>query len=132
MAKNKKTFEQHQKEYEKVILKALDKNPDIYNITDLSLIVPFARSTIYNYDLDKLDTIKEKLEENKVNFKRVLRNRMQKTNNATCLIALYKLLATAEEKDALSNNRVDVNANVGISTQEVFLQHLKDMGNNAD
>lgn len=132
MNKDDKNFLDRQKFYINKVLKALEKNPDIYQFCDLELIVPYARSTLYIYDLDKIDKIKEKLEQNKINFKRLLRIDMRKTKNPTCLIALYKLLGTQEERDALNNAKIDVSANVGVSTQEAFLQHLKDMDKNAD
>ena len=132
MDNNNKKFLERQKFYINKVLKALDKNPDIYQFCDLELIVPYARCTLYNYNLDKVDKIKEKLEQNKINFKRLLRIDMRKTKNPTCLIALYKLLGTQEERDALNNAKIDVSANVGVSTQEAFLQHLKDLGQNAD
>lgn len=132
MDNNNKKFLDRQKFYINKVLKALDKNPDIYQFCDLELIVPYARCTLYNYNLDKVDKIKEKLEQNKINFKRLLRIDMRKTKNPTCLIALYKLLGTQEERDALNNAKIDVSANVGVSTQETFLQHLKDLGKNAD
>ena len=132
MKNNDEKFSERQKFYINKVLKALDKNPDIYQFCDLELIVPYARSTLYNYELDKMDVIKEKLEQNKINFKRLLRIDMRKTKNTTCLIALYKLLGTQEERDALNNAKIDVSANVGVSTQEAFLQHLKDLNKDAD
>lgn len=125
-------FEKRQKKYIDEVSKALDKNPDIYQFCDLELIVPYDRATLYVYHLDKIDSIKEKLACNKMNYKRILRNEMRKTKNPTCLIALYKLLANQDERDALNNAKVELNANVGVSTQETFLQHLKDLGKNAD
>ena len=130
MAKKQKTFEEIQAKYVREVIKALDKNPDIYQFCDLELIVPYDRSTLYKYHIDKIDAIKERLSNNKMKFKRVLRNQMRSSNNPTCLIALYKLLATEEEKDALSNkNRPETYNNEKQSTQEAFLQHLKDLGN---
>ena len=124
-------FAEKQEKYANEVLKALEKNPDIYQFCDLPLIIPKCRATLYNYQLDKLDSIKEKLADNKMKFKRALRLQMKKTNNPTCLIALYKLLANDEEKDAL-NNKPKLESNNDNSTQEAFLKHLKELGNNAD
>ena len=130
MARKQQTFEEIQEKYVREVIKALDKNPDIYQFCDLELIVPYNRSTLYKYDIDKIDAIKERLSNNKMKFKRVLRDKMRTSNNPTCLIALYKLLATEEEKDALSNKtKPESYNNDKPSTQEAFLQHLKDMGN---
>lgn len=115
-----------QLKYEKEVIKALEKNPDIYQFCDLELIVPYDRSTLYKYDIDKIDKIKDMLSKNKMKYKRMLREKMRKTNNASCLIALYKLLATQEERDAL-NNKVEVNNNVELTTKEAFLKHLKEL-----
>ena len=127
----KRTFAEIQKKYIKEVTEALDKNPDIYQFCDLELIVPYDRSTLYKYHIDKIDAIKEKLCYNKMKFKRLLRNQMRKSNNSTCLIALYKLLANEDERSALNNqNRTDNNSDA--NTQEAFLNHLKDLGKNAD
>ena len=126
MAK-KKTFSEIQEKYITEVYKALEKNPDIYQFCDLELIVPYDRSTLYKYHIDKIDSIKEKLSSNKMNYKRVLRNQMRKTNNPTCLIALYKLLANEDERDAL-NNKPKTEGNNDTSTQEAFLKHLKELG----
>lgn len=127
----KRSFNEIQKKYADEVIKALEKNPDIYQFCDLELIVPYDRSTLYKYHIDKIDIIKEKLINNKMKFKRLLRDKMRKSDNPTCLIALYKLLANEEEKDALNNkNRADNSSDV--TTQEAFLKHLKDLGNNAD
>lgn len=130
MAKKQRTFKEIQDNYAREVIEALEKNPDVYQFCDLELIVPYDRSTLYKYHIDKIDTIKEMLAKNKMRFKRLIRNQMRLSNNPTCLIALYKLLATEEEKDALNNkNKPENNNNDKASTQEAFLQHLKDLGN---
>ena len=124
-------FSEKQEKYASEVIKALDKNPDIYQFCDLELIVPYDRTTLYKYHIDKIDNIKEKLARNKMSFKRVLRNQMRKTNNPTALIALYKLLATDEEKDAL-NNKGNMTGSMGeTSTREAYMKWLE-VNSNAD
>ena len=128
MDKNTKEYEKRRKTLANKVIKALEKNPDIYLFCDIPLVVPKSRPTLYLYELDKLDSIKEKLASNKMKFKRALRLQMKKTNNPTCLIALYKLLANDEEKDALNNKPKYENSN-NVSTQEAYMKWLEGLDN---
>lgn len=121
-------FAEKQEKYANEVIKALEKTPDIYQFCDLELIIPYDRTTLYKYHIDKIDTIKEKLASNKMKFKRALRLQMKKTNNPTCLIALYKLLANDEEKDAL-NNKPKYENNNNVSTQEAYMKWLEGLDN---
>lgn len=121
-------FAEKQEKYANEVIKALEKNHDIYQFCDLELIIPYDRTTLYKYHIDKIDTIKEKLASNKMKFKRALRLQMKKTNNPTCLIALYKLLANEEEKDALNNKPKYENSN-NVSTQEAYMKWLEGLDN---
>ena len=82
-------------------LKAIEKHK-IINITELSFYIPVSRATFYNKKLEKVDSIKEAIDNNKVLIKSSLRKKMYDSNSSTDRIALYKLLGTQDEKDALN------------------------------
>ena len=76
--------------------------------------LPFTRKTFYDHELHKSDTLKEAIENNKIKTKHELRKDW-KTNKAPVLqIALYKLIGTAEERQALNGqgNQSEENANL--------------------
>jgi hypothetical protein len=83
---------------------ALIKEHKIVFISDLCCLLPVSRATFYNYELDKLDTIKEALDNNRISLKSGLRNKWYESNNSTLQIALYKLLGDNEERNVLNNN----------------------------
>lgn len=110
--KNKK---EEKTDYEKTALDILSKKKDIYFAYDLADEMGIARSTFYNNQLDKLDSIKNAILHNRRNLKRGLRNKWYNSENATTQVALYKLLADEDELSRLNNN-MDVSLNTkGIS-----------------
>lgn len=77
-----------------------------HNITDIKELVtylPCSRQTFYGHNLDKLDTIKDAIENNKILTKAKLRKKWADSDNPTVQIALYKLLGTRDERLVLSN-----------------------------
>ena len=101
MAKSKKD------KYEKEILEAIKK----YNILDIVSIFAFykgcCRATFYNNQLDKLDSIKNAIDDNRVITRHSLKGKWAKSDNATLQLALFKLICSEEERDALSMQKVD-------------------------
>lgn len=91
---------------EKKALKILNDNPYIFIIQDVVAQLPITRTTFYNMGLDKLDTIKEALERNKIATKSNLKKRWANNSNPTTDIALYKLASTNEELEKLTSQKV--------------------------
>ena len=102
--------QEEKSEYERLALDILARKRDIYFTNDLTDEMGIARSTFYNNNLDKLDSIKNAILHNKRNVKRGLRNKWFNSDNATTQVALYKLLADEDELSRLNNN-VDVSLN---------------------
>ena len=73
-------------------------------IEDAVCFLPCSRATFYNHDLDKLDSLKDALQENKTNMKVSLRSKWFKSDNATLQLALMKLICSNEERQKLSMN----------------------------
>ena len=101
MAYNKeKIFEQAKKEAE---------DTDTFFIEDVVSLVACSKATFYTFfpnNSEELDAIKEILGTNKVKKKREIR-KLLAAGKGVELISLYKLLATDEERKALSMTHVD-------------------------
>lgn len=100
------------KDLEKLALKVIEKY-QITNIQRLANRMPVSKRTIYNKKLHELPTIKEAIQDNVVNLKESIESKLYESNHPTALIALYKIHATPEERDAL-NGSTTVNTNVRV------------------
>ena len=96
-------------ELEKMSLDAIANDPNIVFLQDVIALLPVSSQTFYNHGLEKFESIKSALQKNRVAIKSKLRfNWLHQEENATMQISLYKLLATDEEKDALTMQRTDL------------------------
>lgn len=97
---------------EKIInkaIKAIEEN-NLFFISDVIAFVPCSTSTFYEYfpaDSEESETLKEKLQENKINMKVKLRKKLANGDKAAEILALYKLIATDDERRALSMQHID-------------------------
>jgi len=95
------------KKLEKKALKEIKKKKLIF-IEDVVCYLPCSRATFYNHGLDKLDTIKDALELNKVDIKTSLRSKWYKSPNATLQMALMRLTCSDEERKKLAINYTEL------------------------
>lgn len=75
--------------------------------TDLANYIEPALSTLYEWELEKSEAIKNELYKNKLAAKRKMRKKWEDSDNATLQIAAYKLIADQEEVEALTISKVD-------------------------
>lgn len=80
------------------------KEYNLVFLTDIVAYLPISRATFYNRGLDKLDTLKTEITNNKIQTKQALRAKWFNRDNATTQIALYRLLADDDELRRLQNN----------------------------
>ena len=88
---------------------AIKKN-NLFFIEDVVAFIPCGRSYFYEHfkdGMDEMDTIKEMLEENKIKTKSSIRAKLWKSNRASELLALYRLIATPEEHQKLNQSYVE-------------------------
>jgi hypothetical protein len=97
-------------------LAAIKKHKLIF-IEEVASYLPCNRATFYNHNLDKLDTIEEALETNKINTKAKLRKKWETGDNAALNLALYRLCSTPEEKEKIAPT---TNHNVNAKVEGVF------------
>lgn len=87
----------------KQLLANVEADENISTFEDAASTVTPSRQTLYDWEFDKLDNLKSLIENNKRKVKQNLRKQWAKeTASATLQLALYKLLATDEEKKSLS------------------------------
>ena len=92
-------------ELEAKALEVITKNKLVF-IHAVATFMGISRQTFYTYELDKLDTIKDALSNNKETIKAGLRKKWYDSENATVQIALYKLIGTDEESDRINSQKM--------------------------
>ena len=100
-------------EHEKGILEAIQKYP-IFSFKDIFVYYHgCVRSTAYEHNLDKSDSIKEAIYTNKRKGVTSLKAKWLKSENATLQLAVMRMICDADEHRALNQNytniRVDEN-----------------------
>jgi hypothetical protein len=88
-------------------LKAIEDNK-LFFISDLIAFLPCSRATFYNLELDKIDIIKEAIENNKILIKVSMRKKWFTSDNPVLQMGLMKLICTKEEFDKLTQNKTDI------------------------
>lgn len=87
-------------------IEAIEKN-NLFFIEDIVAFIPCNKDTFYRFfpiNSDEYDTLKEKLEQNKIKTKSGIRAKLWKSEKAAELLALYRLIATPEEHRKLNQN----------------------------
>ena len=110
--------------YDKAIKYASEK--ELIFITEVITYLPCGITTFYTFFPDgskELNAIKEILETNRVDLKRMLRKKMLSEGKSADNIVLYKLAGTKEERDIL--NGVDTTANEVKPAQTITINYVK-------
>ncbi len=95
--------------YTKEILKVIEDN-NLFVITDIfAFYTGCSRATFYNQGLDKLDTIKKAIDDNKKKTCQSLKNRWFNSDNPTLQIALFKTISSESDLRKLAQSYVDQN-----------------------
>ena len=103
----------------KKALKVITEKKLIF-VEEISPMIGISKHTFYNHKLHEVDSIKEAIEENKINIKTKLRSNWFTSDNPTAQSMLYKLAGTKEERDILSNQKVEVSGsfNIVVNSEE--------------
>jgi hypothetical protein len=91
-------------------------------IEELVAFLPISSATFYNWELEKLEAIKEPLFKMKVLAKKAMKNKWYGSENPTLQLAWFKLHASPEELSALSMNKVEHSGEV---TTTVIFQEVE-------
>ena len=80
------------------------KQHELVFISEIIPFLPCSQSTFYNYKMERLESLKESLSRNRIDLKLKIRHKLLASDNPIALIASYKLFATKDELERLSNN----------------------------
>ncbi len=131
MAEKKKKLPIKKAEYKKLVSDCLTLISDykLLFINDLIALLPFSKSTFYVYGLDKSDAIKDAIENNRTMIKQKLRAKWYESTTPTLQIALYKILATPEERKAMSSSSKEAKSDgmLPLEVQKAYLLSLEKM-----
>jgi len=86
------------------------KDNSLYFIEDVVAFLPIVKTTFYEFfpiESDEMNDIKELLDDNKISMKVKLRRKLSEGDKAAEILALYKLIATDDERRALSMQHID-------------------------
>jgi len=101
-----------QKVYQQAV-EAIEKN-NLFFIEDVVAFIPCTKPTFYKFfpiESNELNNLKELLERNKIKTKSSIRAKLFRSNKASELLALYRLIATPEEHQKLNQSYVDQTSN---------------------
>lgn len=94
----------------------------VHFIEDVIAELPCQKTTFYDFfpsGSEESESIKRLVENNKIATKRKIRAQLAKGEKAAELIALYKLLATEDERRALSMQAVEHSGKVNVSATQL-------------
>jgi hypothetical protein len=114
---------------------AIKKN-NLFFIEDIVAFLPCSKPTFYEFfppDSNELNTLKDLLDDNKVRTKSSIRAKLWKSNKASELLALYRLIATPEEHQKLNQSYIDHTTQGEKITNQVIISidPLSDAGDNS-
>lgn len=95
------------KKLEELALKAIKEEKLTWH-DEVVAFLPCSRATYYNKGLDKLDTIKAAIDNNKIEMKAKMKHKWFNSDNATLQIALMKMIANEEEYDKLNTSKQQI------------------------
>ena len=102
---------------------AIKKN-NLFFIEDIVAFLPCSKPTFYDFfpkNSNELNDLKDLLEDNKIKTKSSIRAKLWKSNRASELLALYRLIATPEEHQKLNQSYVEQTTRVVEPTQYVIV-----------
>lgn len=108
---------------------------NLFFVEDLVAFLPCDRATFYRkfpQGCDECDTIKRALETNKVRTKSAIRHRLFNMDNPTAQLALYRMIATPEERDAISTTKTDITSGGEKITKEPLTIEIIDNRNQVE
>jgi len=85
-------------------------NNNLFFVQDIVAFLPCQKSYFYEQfpaDSEEMETLKGMLERNKIKTKSSIRSKLYKSQKASELLALYRLIATPEEHKKLNQSYVD-------------------------
>lgn len=92
------------------VIKAIHEHDDIWTIGEVVNYVDVCRNTLYLHfpvGSERMNAINEAIETNRMKNRNSVRKAMLEKKDPSCLIALYKILATPDERKALASHFIE-------------------------
>jgi hypothetical protein len=102
---------------------AIKKN-NLFFVEDIVAFLPCSKPTFYDFfpkNSNELNDLKDLLEDNKIKTKSSIRAKLWKSNRASELLALYRLIATPEEHQKLNQSYVEQTTRVVEPTKYIIV-----------
>ena len=102
---------------------AIKKN-NLFFVEDIVAFLLCSKPTFYDFfpkNSNELNTLKDLLEDNKIKTKSSIRAKLWKSNRASELLALYRLIATPEEHQKLNQSYVEQTTRVVEPTKYIIV-----------
>lgn len=109
-------------------LKDIEEN-SLFFVSDVVAYLGIAESTFYEHfppDSEKSKTIKERLNKNAMRTKVSIRSKLHQSKAPAGLLALYKLLATNDERKALAMEYREHSGEVKLPKLEIVYGSIQD------
>jgi len=109
-------------------LEEIDKN-NLFFVEDVVAYLGIAKPTFYEHfpiDSNEMNAIKEKLNKNAMRTKVSIRSKLHQSKSPASLLALYKLLATNDERKALAMEYREHSGEVNLPKLEVVYGNVQD------
>jgi hypothetical protein len=107
-------------EYLAIALEAIPREQCV-NIQEVLLYMPIGSSRFYALELEKEESIKAAIENEKSKVKQKLRKNWRGSDNPTLQIAEFKLCAMDQELEVLSTNRVKAEISMNRPAIEIVM-----------
>ncbi len=88
-----------------------EKQNGVFNMSDIIALLPCGRATFYALipqDSPEMQELRDIIEANIIKTKAAIRGKLYTNGKDTGLIALYKMIATKEEREAISMVNTDI------------------------
>ena len=121
------------KDIYKKAVKAIKMNK-LFFVEDVVALLPCDKTTFYRFfpvNCNEYNAIKDLLDNEKINIKIGIRQKLFKGDHSADLIALYKLICTDDERRALSMQQIDITAkgNTVMGIEYIIPDENKDQTN---
>lgn len=92
--------------YIEEMIKAIQEN-NCTNFNEACMFVSFGRTTAYNHGLDKVNTIKEAIDANKIRTKFKMKRNWVNSDSPVLQLAAFRLMSDSEEHQKLNQSYID-------------------------
>lgn len=101
-----KKREEQKAEYAEELLSIL-RGKKIAFLSHAFAYTSFSSSTAYNFELEKMESVKETIKKNRANAKNYMVQKWIASDNATLQVAAYRLMSDPEEHKLLNQSYID-------------------------